>query len=1079
MTVRDPDGAVKLLQLDQADVSIRLLGDLAETVLDLSFRNDGARAVEGEFVLPLPEGATVSGYALEVNGKLRDGVAVEKERARLAYESVKRRMIDPGLVEREAGNTYRTKVYPVPARGTKRLRISYTETLRDAADGFTYSLPLDFPDRLESFSCKVHATNKVRVTDAAGLEFATATPGDLTANLKNAKPAGTLKLSVPPLTEPVMMVEDDAHPAFYLTMIVPDRAPSPRPAPGTVALIWDASQSGLGRDHTKEFSLLDAWFAKLGGTRVKLYLLRDRLEDGGGFEVRDGQWTSLKQTLQQLDYDGATSLSSLRVPAGTADLVVYVGDGVNSLGTAKPDIAAPLIFLHSGTPATGCSLARLARSSGGAVIDLTTESPPAALAKLTEQPLRIVLEGAEPDAGMLDFDLQPGQRLRIFGTMLDKNAGNPSLRIGFDRPSAMRDITSQRDASPAGIIRRLHAQRVLTGLEHQDRPARRQIIEHCKRHGLVSDYTSLIVLERIEDYAQYRIPPPEPELQADYQKIIAALDQPKVDRFANTWSSRLRWYGQRFPGYEALILPRLRQVGIWKKALESQFAPAQRDAQSFATIAGWFDQATGLIAGKPDLRTSADYQKWRKAIDDLDAQGPKLAQTPLHPPPAGQALTVSVRGLVAQPGLVTGDPGMTLRQAITKAGGLHPLGRLDYVALYRNAGKTVYNTLSATYQDVPLFPGDMLVVDQPPPGYGDPFAADPFSAESHAPRDPRQLAPVIAGQDLWISPQAMNAASGAGDAAPAGNAWPRQSGPDDPLPTNATAGSNTELSEAAPAAMETFAKAIAAGNDAQAAYRKLKGNHVYQPRCDVDIARILFANHHAELGTRVLSNLVESQPRDVAALRSYAFWLAEFGQADAAEVVLGAMPEPDLLAAMDVASIRATHRDLSGAAKAMYPPLQAAMAGDGGNLAVIALTKYNTLCRFLGDADMPRFDRYPQDLPSDIRVTLMSTGEDAALRFEVVEPGGYACSAKTSSPSPYGGRVTGSHGVREYLIRHAVPGIYQINGSSAQPATVRAVIHTHWGQKNQQTKVVTLWLDADRHTRIGEVDFEFQPIEKR
>ena len=412
---------MKLLHLEQADVSIRLLGDLAETVLDLRFRNDGERAVEGEFVLPLPDGATVSGYALEVNGKLRDGVAVEKERARLAYESVKRRMIDPGLVEREAGNTYRTKVYPVPARGTKRLRISYTETLRDAPDGFTYSLPLDFPDNLESFSCKVRGTNKVRVTDAAGLEFATATAGDLTAERKNAKPAGTLKLSVPPLTEPVMMVEDDARPAFYLTMLVPDRVASPRPAPGTVALIWDASQSGLGRDHAKEFSLLDAWFAKLGRTRVKLYLLRDRLEDGGGFEVRDGQWAKLKQTLQQIDYDGATSLSSLRVPAGTADLVVYVGDGVNSLGPATPDIAAPLIFLQSGTPTTGCSLARLARSSGGAVIDLTTETPPAALAKLTEQPLRIVLEGAEPDAGMLDFDLQPGQRLRIFGTLLDKN----------------------------------------------------------------------------------------------------------------------------------------------------------------------------------------------------------------------------------------------------------------------------------------------------------------------------------------------------------------------------------------------------------------------------------------------------------------------------------------------------------------------------------------------------------------------------------------------------------------------------------------------------------------------------------
>jgi hypothetical protein len=179
---------------------------------------------------------------------------------------------------------------------------------------------------------------------------------------------------------------------------------------------------------------------------------------------------------------------------------------------------------------------------------------------------------------------------------------------------------------------------------------------------------------------------------------------------------------------------------------------------------------------------------------------------------------------------------------------------------------------------------------------------------------------------------------------------------------------------------------------------------------------------------------------------------------------------------MDLASIRATGGDLSGAAEAMYPPLEAAISGDGGNLAAIALTKNNTLCRFLGDADMPRFNRYPQDLPSDIRVTLMSTGDDSSflsLRLMVMEPG-FECTTD-SSPSPYGGRVIGENGVREYLIRHAVPGIYQINCSSAQPATVRAVIHTHWGQKDQQTKVVTLWLEPGRTTLVGEVEYEFQP----
>ena len=1088
MTTRDPDGTVKRLHLDQADVSVRILGDLAETAFELCFRNDGDRPVEGEFVLPLPEGATVSGYALEVNGKMRDSVAVEKDRARTAYESIKRRMVDPGLVEREANNTYRTKVFPVPAKGTKRLRISYTEALRETAAGtFAYALPLDFPEAMDHFSCKISgiASCPLTITHPAALEFTADNTGEQSANLKDSKPVGTLALMVKLPAEPLLIAEDDPPKMYYLTAIIPQLPSASRPAPASIALVWDASLSALTRDHDKELSLLDSWFAKLGKTHIHLHLLRDRIEDGGEFDVRDGQWDKLKQTLRQVDYDGATCFYALPAAAKSADLIVYVGDGVPALGDVNFSAALPWVILHSGGPLADNRLARLAGPTGSTVIDLTKETIGTALEKLSEQPMSFSIDGAARDRLILSDNLCPGHRLRVLGT-LQLGRSNPPLQLTFTRGSADKSsrIAKESDAHPNGLIRRIHAQQVLADLERQTFPDRYRIISHCKSNGLVSAYTSLIVLDRIEDYARYQIPPPEPELQVDYERLVYSYDRYNGTGVGAAWSAKLQWYRHPFPDYDGVLRPRLKQVGIWKKAVELLFAPEQRDPVAFATIAGWHDKAVALIAERPKLKTMDDYQQWKESIDEMNDQGKQLAQTPLHQPPAGKPLTVAVRGMVVNPGLVTGTPGMTLRQAIRQPDSPQPLANLDYVALYRNAGKTIYNMLSEQYQDIPLFPADMVVVGQPPESGGccDPFAAaqsaDPFAAAQ--PADPAKRAAVIQQQDLWIPARSDNSdlfAAAGGDSNPSGSG-------DSARGENGYAISNITVRPAGEgalidtAAMKEFSKAVAAGADAPAAYRKLLGGKIYQPQCYVEIARVLFGKGHDALATRALSNLLEQRPGDVGALRSYAYWLAEFGQSGAAEQVLSPLSFDNPLIAMDLASIQATRRDLAGAANILSGSMIRDLAGEPGELAAIALTKYNVLYRFLSDPMLPYWRKFPEVLTADIRVCVTLSSADDSLRLEVIEPDDSTC-CKPGLPSQFGGRITGANGVREYMIRHAVPGTYQIRCSAAQTTTVRAVIHTHWGGKNQQTKVVTQWLEPQKLQQLGEIQFEFEPMDNR
>ena len=125
--------------------------------MKLRFQNDTDRVLEGELVLPLGEGRTISRYALEVNGKMREGVTVPKNKARDAFESIVREQVDPGLVEMTKGNHFRTRIYPIPAKGSKSVILGYEEVLKQSPEGLAYELPLMFKDSLSSFSFRLMA----------------------------------------------------------------------------------------------------------------------------------------------------------------------------------------------------------------------------------------------------------------------------------------------------------------------------------------------------------------------------------------------------------------------------------------------------------------------------------------------------------------------------------------------------------------------------------------------------------------------------------------------------------------------------------------------------------------------------------------------------------------------------------------------------------------------------------------------------------------------------------------------------------------------------------------------------------
>ncbi|MCC8153028.1 MAG: hypothetical protein LIP01_01700, partial [Tannerellaceae bacterium] len=100
------------IRLVQVKTDIQIAGPVSITTWELVFHNTNNRILEVEFNFPLPEGCTISRFALDIDGKLREGVTVEKAKGRKVFEDVIRQQIDPALLEQTEGKNVRARIYP-------------------------------------------------------------------------------------------------------------------------------------------------------------------------------------------------------------------------------------------------------------------------------------------------------------------------------------------------------------------------------------------------------------------------------------------------------------------------------------------------------------------------------------------------------------------------------------------------------------------------------------------------------------------------------------------------------------------------------------------------------------------------------------------------------------------------------------------------------------------------------------------------------------------------------------------------------------------------------------------------------
>ena len=78
------------IELQRATINGEVQAGIAQTRIELVFHNPNRRVMEGELQFPLAEGQQISGFALDIDGQLRDAVPVPKERGRQVFEAITR-----------------------------------------------------------------------------------------------------------------------------------------------------------------------------------------------------------------------------------------------------------------------------------------------------------------------------------------------------------------------------------------------------------------------------------------------------------------------------------------------------------------------------------------------------------------------------------------------------------------------------------------------------------------------------------------------------------------------------------------------------------------------------------------------------------------------------------------------------------------------------------------------------------------------------------------------------------------------------------------------------------------------------
>lgn len=517
------------LIIRRLDVSATIRGAIAETEIDMAFAaRKGDDASEAWFHLDLPKGANVTGYALDVDGTMIDGVLVDQPKARAVYESKVRQGIDPGIGEVDRTGGFNVRVFPVDSVKGRRIRLRFV-----APVGTDFAIPIAVPATTGAWSVRVDG-----LSDGAGAAL-----GDrwlaVAGSVARADGTGSLRTALR-LRPQTNAASTSRHPTTgELFWQVSGTLPSTeRPTGGTMRVYWDRSRSMREIERGTILTQIRDSIASLRPQSIELVDYNSQRAT----RTLVTDFEALQARVRTLRYTGASGYAALATD-GAANTCLLISDGRVTLGdSAAFTPPCRLIAVPAGEQADRAALAALAERNGGFLVD------PRRAVNWRASRVERVIDAA---GRSLEFTALPSAAGQYRVAVANPSASPLRVVVGGQVKPAPTPTATAAFAGEAVLL----ASRRLAALEgNADRDA---FVALSRRYSVASETLSFIVLETVNDYVESDIDPPAtyPQL-AEYRvrkaaaaKGLAERNSGRFDAVLIAWRDEVLWWETKFDPY--------------------------------------------------------------------------------------------------------------------------------------------------------------------------------------------------------------------------------------------------------------------------------------------------------------------------------------------------------------------------------------------------------------------------------------------------------------------------------------------------------------------------------------------------
>lgn len=1065
MQVNNLHGNEAPVTVSGVNIDVKVVGSLAVTTVEMTFYNPNNRVLEGELQFPLAEGQSISRFALDINGKLREGVVVEKAKGQEVFESIIRQGVDPGLLEKTQGNNFKTRVYPLFAKGTRKVLIAYEQELPKNDDSYRFFLPVEYGNVLDNFNLNISVygeSSQPKVDKTPWGDFSFNKAGAVyqaSYSAQKYKAVGQLVFSVPVKNNNQTFVEKgtiSGQTVFY-SQVFPAIKDEAKQAPKRVALFWDASSSMDKRNFNLEAELLIEYFKEISNVTVDLYTFNCLQGAPQTFTIRNGNWGTLRSALEKVPYDGATQLGILNFSNTNADEILLFSDGLGNFGKLIPQTGkAPVSVISSSLSADHSMLKYIASVSGGKYINLLQQAPSDAGKLLMNENYRLI-STLYNNAEISDFTFS-GTAIKAesgFSMAGKLNSATATIRLNFGIGNKILHtetitINSKDVVNYGNIVERVWAAKKIAELDMLFDKNKEEIEELGKKYNIVTRNTSLIVLDNVSDYVRYKIVPPA-ELLEEYNRRVSQIEtdekaarERQINRVISLFNGRKTWWEQDFSQ-------------VVKTAAKPQPTTTIQPRRS-GSVSGVVTDTSGesIIGASVVVKGTTNG-----TVTDLDGRYYINARN-------GDILVISFIGYESQAVKVENNTANAI---------LH-----DSVDLLEEVVVTGYGTqrrrevTGAVSTISPSIVADEPVAEMPVAKALEGRVAGVQVSEGEAVNN--SLLDLNVGD---VRMEQSNAQDGYFDASAGANETVISRQPsasvdlkkwqsDAPYMTGLKSKSNKEL---------------------YAAYLAIREQYKTTPSFFLEVATLFEERGLKEEALIILSNLAELEVENYRLLRVLGYRLKQLGYTEYAidqfKTVLRLRPE-EPQSYRDLGATYAQNKQYQESVDILCKILERSWDGRFPEIEVIAAEEMNQV---IAEASRKNValnllnidERLIYNMPVDIRIVLNWDTDNSDMDLWVTDPRGEKCYYKNRF-TKIGGFIsrdfTGGYGPEEFLIKKAMKGQYKIQanyyGSREQtlvgPTTIYLDIYTYYASGAEKKETITLRLSQNKEVvNVGEVTF--------